>query len=169
MLLILNFLQRVYSGSFAELEVLKFDDDNYFSFHWSKVGSRRQIKTTSEPNVLTFQSVNEKDLGYYRCEVKEAGRVVLTVYRALYRDEFNPTNVTPPLPGMHSNAYSILLTSQLSFFVILESRKRPPSLRDVESDAKRPRTKSTSGMADLIFMRFLFHVLLYLATSSIRY
>ena len=67
------------------MEVLKFAEDE-FSFHWTKEGSRHQIKTTSEPNVLTFQSVSEEDLGYYQCEVKEAGRIVLTVYRALYKD-----------------------------------------------------------------------------------
>ena len=69
----------------AKLEVLKFAHEN-FSFHWTKEGSTEQIEVT---NVLTFQSVCEKDLGYYRCEVKEAGRVVLTVYRALYRDTDN--------------------------------------------------------------------------------
>ena len=85
-------------GSFAELEVLKFVK-NGFSFHWTKEGFSRQIKTTSEPNVLTFQSVSQKDLGYYRCEVMEAGRVILTVYRALYRDE-SASSVTQPQPGM---------------------------------------------------------------------
>ena len=64
--------------------MFKFAEDE-FSFHWTKVGSKRQIQTTSEPNVLTFQSVSEKDLGYYRCEVMEAGKVVLTIYRALYK------------------------------------------------------------------------------------
>ena len=82
-----------YSGS-AILEVLKFAEDD-FSFHWTKEGSRHQIKTTGESNVLTFKSVSEKDLGYYRCVVKEAGRVVLTVYRALYRDESNTSCVDP--------------------------------------------------------------------------
>ena len=85
--------------SYAELEVLKFSKEDDFSFHWTKEGSRRQIKTTSGPNILTFQSVGEEDLGYYRCEVKEAGKVVLTVYRALYREEF-ASSVTQPQPGM---------------------------------------------------------------------
>ena len=75
--------------------MLKFSEEE-FSFHWTKSGSRHQIKTTSEPNVLTFQSVSEKDLGYYRCEVREAGKVVLTVYRALYKDESASRIVHPP-------------------------------------------------------------------------
>ena len=73
-------------GRKAEIKVLEYAEDDY-SFHWKKEGSKRQIKTTSEPNVLTIQSVSEDDLGYYRCEVKKAGKVVLTVYRALYREE----------------------------------------------------------------------------------
>ena len=82
----------------ADLEVLKYAEYD-FSFHWTKEGSSRQIKTTCEPNVLTFQSVCEKDLGYYRCEVKEAERVVLTVYRALYRDESNTYCINEPSPS----------------------------------------------------------------------
>ena len=70
-------------GSGAELKVLKFAKDE-FSFRWTEEDSRNSISMT---NVLTFQSVSEEDLGYYRCEVKEAGKVVLTVYRALYKDE----------------------------------------------------------------------------------
>ena len=70
-------------GSKAELKVLEYADDE-FSFHWTKEGSGRQIKTTS---VLTFLSVSEEDLGYYRCEVKEAGKMVLTVYKALFKEE----------------------------------------------------------------------------------
>ena len=85
-------------GGGAKLEVLKFAHDD-FSFHWTKEGSSEQIELTSKPNVLTFRSVSEEDLGYYRCEVKEAGRVVLTVYRALYRDE-SASSVTQPQPGM---------------------------------------------------------------------
>ena len=80
-------MQHVTLGNSASLEVLKDSNDNDFSFHWTKEGSSDQIKVSGKPNVLTFQSVGEKDLGYYRCEVKEAGKVVLTVYRALYRDE----------------------------------------------------------------------------------
>ena len=79
----------------ADLEVLKYAEDD-FSFHWTKEGSRRQVKTTCEPNVLTFQSVSEKDLGYYRCEVIEAESVVLIVYRALYRDESNTCCINEP-------------------------------------------------------------------------
>ena len=70
-------------GSCAELEVLKFTLDE-FTFHWTKYGSKAQIKIASEPNTLSFQSVSEKDFGYYRCDVKDSGKVVLTVFRALY-------------------------------------------------------------------------------------
>ena len=72
-------------GRGAKLEVFKFARGD-FSFHWTKEGSSEQTEVTSKPNVLTFQSVDEEDFGYYRCEVKEAGRVILTVYRALYKD-----------------------------------------------------------------------------------
>ena len=86
-------------GSNAALEVLKFTEKD-FSFHWIKVGSRCQIQTNVHPpNVLTFNEVSKKDFGYYRCDVKEAGRVVLTVFRALYEKpctSFNPKNVTSP-------------------------------------------------------------------------
>ena len=90
------------SGGSADLEVLKFVQHEDFSFHWTKEGSRRQIKTTDEPNVLTFQSVGEEDLGYYRCEVKEAERVVLTAYKALYRDESHTSCVECSPSGMCS-------------------------------------------------------------------
>ena len=87
--------------SCAELEVLKYAEEE-FSFHWTKEDSKRQIKTTSEPNVLTFQSVSKEDLGYYRCEVREAGKVVLTVYRALYKDESaKGTELPPTVAGSH--------------------------------------------------------------------
>ena len=83
------------------LKCSSFAQDD-FSFCWTKEGSRRQLKTTSEPNVLTFESVSEKDFGYYRCEVKEAERVVLTVYRALYGDESSTSCVEPSLSGVFS-------------------------------------------------------------------
>ena len=63
--------------------MLKFPRDE-FTFHWTKVGSEAQI---SNINTLTFQSVGENDFGYYQCELKEMGREVLTIVRALYRDE----------------------------------------------------------------------------------
>ena len=53
----------------------------------------------SKPNTLTFQSVSEEDLGYYRCEVKEAGRVVLIVYRALYKEIPDTSCVDTSLSG----------------------------------------------------------------------
>ena len=83
------------SGSGAKLEVVKYAEDD-FSFNWTKEGSRRQIETAS---ILTFQSVSEEDLGYYRCEVKEAKSVVLTVYRALYREESNTCCINEPSPS----------------------------------------------------------------------
>ena len=67
-------------GSSAVLEVLKFAEGD-FSYHWTKEGCRHQMGTT---NVLTINNIREEDLGYYRCEVKEAERVIITVYRVLY-------------------------------------------------------------------------------------
>ena len=82
-------------GSYTELEVLKFAADD-FSFLWTKEGSKYQINTTC--NILTFECVSVEDFGYYRCEVTEAGKVVLTVYRALYRDD---SSFVEPESGMH--------------------------------------------------------------------
>ena len=81
-----SLFQVVSPGTSTTLKVLKFAE-NDFSFHWTKEGSRGQIKTTSKPNELMFQSVSEEDFGYYRCEVKEAEKVVLTVYRVLLKSE----------------------------------------------------------------------------------
>ena len=84
-------------GSSVELEVLKFADDDDFSFLWTKEDSKCQIETTSEPNILMFSSVNKEDLGYYRCEVKKAGKLILSVHRALYKDD---SNFVEPESGM---------------------------------------------------------------------
>ena len=65
--------------------MLKFAEEGY-TFHWNKIGSRHQFYPLTYPNVLSFSRISEDDLGYYRCEVKETGKVVLTVYRALYED-----------------------------------------------------------------------------------
>ncbi len=76
-------------GEQAKLEVLKFADDG-FSFHWTKEGSKRQIKTSDDqPNTVSFLSVREEDFGHYQCEVKDAaaGKVLLTLYTALYKEE----------------------------------------------------------------------------------
>ncbi len=85
----LNFLQTKKVGKEAKLEVLKFAEDG-FSFHWTKEGSRRQIKTSDDrPNTLSFPNVREEDFGHYQCEVKDAaaGKVLLTLYTALYKEE----------------------------------------------------------------------------------
>ena len=74
-------------GSTATLEVLKFAfAETDFSFIWTKNGSRCQIQT-AQPNVLTFNEICEEDFGYYQCEVKKAERVVITVYRALLKEQ----------------------------------------------------------------------------------
>ncbi len=67
--------------------MFQYADPDGFSFHWAKVGSRRPMKTTEEPNILNFPSVSERDFGHYQCEVREAGKTVLTMYRALYKNE----------------------------------------------------------------------------------
>ena len=69
-----------------------------------------------KPNILTFRSVSEKDLGHYRCVVKEAGIVVLTLYRTLCRDESNTTfedvqsDVKRSLTGAVQTVRSLLCT-----------------------------------------------------------
>ncbi len=89
------------AGSSTELEVLKFVADG-FSFHWTKEGSRCQIKTTKRPNALSFQNVSEVDFGHYQCEVKDqAGKVVLTLYRALYKKETGELALAYNLYGYH--------------------------------------------------------------------
>ena len=99
-------MQTVSIGQSASLGVLKFmkgQSLERFSFNWSKVGiDDTQPPTTHHcnPNYLTFQSVSEEDLDYYQCEVKEAGKVVLTVYRALYKDA---------LSKFSAGLYSVLL------------------------------------------------------------
>ena len=70
-------------GCYADLEVLKFAESAY-TFHWKKIGSKHPVQPCTDPNILVFPTVSEKDLGYYRCDVKERGKVVLTLYRALY-------------------------------------------------------------------------------------
>ncbi len=67
--------------------MLQYADPDDFSFHWTKVGSRRPMKTTEEPNILSFPRVSERDFGHYQCEVREAGKTVLTLCRALYQNE----------------------------------------------------------------------------------
>ncbi len=91
-------MQAVSIGQSASLGVLRFmkrQSLERFSFNWSKVGDEDTQPPTHhfKPNILTFQSVSEEDLDYYQCEVKEAGKVVLTVYRALYKDELSTFSV----------------------------------------------------------------------------
>ena len=80
------------STTFVDLEVFKFAKD-IFSFHWSKVGSRGQFHLSTALNVLSFLRISEDDLGYYCCDIKERGKVVLSVYRALYRDNSSACSV----------------------------------------------------------------------------
>ena len=85
----LSFVQPATVGESATLEVLKLVRPRAlkrFLFEWSRVGDDTPPHVDpSRPNVLTFQSVDEEDLDYYKCEVKEAGRVVFSVYRALHK------------------------------------------------------------------------------------
>ena len=85
------FIQLACLGARAALSVLKFVKQQFlceYSFDWSRVGGDTPPPVEfSKPNLVSFQSVSEEHLGYYRCEVREAGKVVLTVYRALYKDE----------------------------------------------------------------------------------
>ena len=90
-----------------------------FSFNWSKVGidDTQPPADDCKPNILTFKSVREEDLGYYQCEVKEmkAGKmvVVLTVYRALYEDTLSKFSTYMCRPSA-----SLLLTNHLRILII---------------------------------------------------
>ena len=78
-------------GCTAELAVLQYHTNVYdnFTFHWTKEGSRHPVNQAENdtPNILSFLKVSEKEFGFYRCEVKEAGKVVFIAYRGLYRDD----------------------------------------------------------------------------------
>ncbi len=70
--------------------MLKFvrNSVDQFCFDWSKVGDDDTALVPSKPNTLIFPSVSEEDFGHYQCEVKDAaaGKVILTLYTALYRE-----------------------------------------------------------------------------------
>ena len=78
-------------GKSAVIEVLKHVRGRAlkkFSFEWSRVGDDNLLPVeTNKPNLLTLQSVNEEDLEYYKCEVKEAETVVLSLFRGLFGNE----------------------------------------------------------------------------------
>ncbi|XP_064407245.1 uncharacterized protein LOC135352042 isoform X4 [Halichondria panicea] len=81
-------------GQKASLCVLKFvrNPAKQFSFDWSKVGDDDTAPVPSKPNTVSFPSVREEDFGHYQCEVKDAaaGKVLLTLYTALYKHQSNP-------------------------------------------------------------------------------
>ena len=84
----LSCLQHVALGSSAKLEVLKFNESgDDFSFHWTKVTGPKNTTISVTGNELSIENICEEDFVYYRCEVLEAGKVVLTLYRALYRQD----------------------------------------------------------------------------------
>ncbi|XP_064401929.1 uncharacterized protein LOC135347799 isoform X6 [Halichondria panicea] len=115
-------------GQSASLEVFRFikgQSLKTFSFNWSKVGDD-DTQLSTHHRKLTFQSVSEEDLDYYQCEVKEAGKVVLTVYRALYKD----TLMSESLLGECSGA---------------ADQKRRLSAGETSS-AKRPQSISPQGV-----------------------
>ena len=58
-----------------------------FSFHWTKVTRPKNTTISVTGNELSIENICEGDFGYYRCKVLEAGKVVLTLYRALYRQD----------------------------------------------------------------------------------
>ncbi|XP_064392422.1 uncharacterized protein LOC135340061 isoform X3 [Halichondria panicea] len=63
-------------GQSASLGVFGFVKEQSlkkFSFNWSKVGEddTQPPIHPCKPNILTFQSVSEEDLDYYRCEIPE--------------------------------------------------------------------------------------------------
>ncbi|XP_064389126.1 uncharacterized protein LOC135337154 [Halichondria panicea] len=129
-------------GEEAELEVLKFAEEG-FSFHWTKEGSRRQIKTTDDqPNTLSFPSVREEDFGHYQCEVKDAAaeKVLLTLYRALYKEEsseFSSERIEEP----KSNDTKSIVKTPSSDEGFLSPERLQPSAAPVQ----RAETPSAGG------------------------
>ena len=111
-------MQTVSIGQSASLEVLKFIKGQpleRFSFNWSKVGinDTRPPADDCKPNMLTFRSVSEEYLGYYQCDVEEAGKVVFTVYRALYKGELSKFSTYTCRPSA-----SVLLTNYLRIIIV---------------------------------------------------
>ncbi len=108
-------MQTVSIGQSASLGVLKFmkgQSLERFSFNWSKVGID-DTQLSTHHRELTFQSVSKEDLDYYQCEVKEAGKVVLTVYRALYEGELSKFSTYMCRPSA-----SVLLTNYLRIIIV---------------------------------------------------
>ena len=109
-------LQHVHLGQSARLLVLAQVEDqclDTFSFDWRRIeGDKFPPVDPNKPNLVSFKSVSEEDLGLYRCVVKEAGKVVLTVYRALYKDKssLGDEKITSKnfLSGMYSTTHWIL-------------------------------------------------------------
>ena len=73
-------------------------------FHWSRVVNIDDshlytplILDSKSPNFLFFKNICENDFGDYKCVVKESEKVILTVYRALYKSR--PSSCTPNLTG----------------------------------------------------------------------
>jgi len=83
-------MQNASSSDGAELEVLQYANDidvDKFSFHWTKnEGRRGRIRTGDEPCIITSPNFDQ----LYKCEVKEAGRTVVIIYKALYREQAKP-------------------------------------------------------------------------------
>ena len=130
----INSLQTKKVGEEAELEVLKFTEDG-FSFHWTKEGYRRQIKTTDDrPNTLSFPSVREEDFGHYQCEVKDAaaGKVLLTLYTALYKEE------TSQLALSYATLTFNLFTSHYTLAEFSTKRNEEPRSNGTNSIVKTP-------------------------------
>ena len=85
-----SFLQTACIGQSASLSVLKYAGKllKNSSLEWTKIGD--DLPPPVNPrraNVLTFQSVDDEDFGHYECEVKEAGKTVLTIYQVLSKHE----------------------------------------------------------------------------------
>ena len=108
---------------------------------------------SSKPNLISIKSVCEKDFGCYRCEVKEAGKVVLTVYRALCRDETILNSIEASATGTCSFCIIVAPIFYCTFCTVHDSQggirsvlgKRIQLSVDEESNAKRSKTRSLSG------------------------
>ena len=72
--------------------------------------------------------------------------MILTVYRALYRDVSTTTNVEHSLCGMYYVTCIHITSADMDFDSLDILRKRSQSSQEEECITKRPRTESLLGM-----------------------
>ena len=74
----------------------------------------------SKPNTVSFPSVREEDFGHYQCEVKDAaaGKVLLTLYTALYKEDTSQLLVDPIYHILSSVLSTYYITSVHSVYFL---------------------------------------------------